>query len=263
MTPTHGKRPPRSSFTVRHRTQPLSAKLDLDSAFFWLLFTFLLTAFTFFSLRDRHLSLDTSQIAEYDRRAQMLSNSTVYIVEVGRPETLLSALSPADWTRVSTDIDYVAFVWDDLPLFLTDEWVSAAEAALTQNSAQRLQIALFPCGCVLPNRYFQLVRERLHGFECLLLPGWVLHEQDVHWLDLGTKITDTCKRRDSVLGKKLVKEFSGQLKEIRQVVEGLTKEAEANQVLVPGEKTGSGLTASVDRKDGAVRVRVQPAGKTR
>lgn len=196
---------------------PLSTKLDLDSAFFWLLVAFLLTAFAFVSFRDRHLSLNNAQLAEYQRRSQFLSNSTVYIVEVGLPETLLHALSRSDWKRISDDIDLVAFVWDDLPVFLTDAWVRAAEAVLSNpRNPTAISLALFDCGCVIPARYFTLVEQRLAGYECLLLPGWVLDSKRVHWLHVSD--SDSCKRRNAVLGSKLAKRYRRELSEIRRVV---------------------------------------------
>lgn len=240
------KRPPRATISPtlptplrsRQRSTPsLSTKLDLDSAFFWLLLTFLITTFTFLSFRDKHIPLNTTQTAEYERRSQFLSNSTVYIVEVGRPEQLLFDLSPENWARVSPDVDYVAFVWDDLPIFLTDEWVAATEQAMPKTygtETQRLQMALFTCGCVLPNRYFSTVKERLAGFECVLLPGWVFAKHDVHWLDVEGG--DGCKRRDSVLNAKLARRFGKELKAISETVGRVNQEVETTAVSVPDKR---------------------------
>lgn len=174
--------------------QSLSNKLDIDSAFFWLLLAFLVTTFTFLSLREHH-SLDATQLAEYERRTQYLSNSTVYIVEATRPETLLSKLSAEDWRRIGRDVDLVAIVFDDIPLFLTDDWVAAAEQVLEH---ERLQIALFRCGCVLPSRYFTLTDVRMNGYECVLLPGFVLDENDVKWMHVNEG--KECRGRETILG---------------------------------------------------------------
>ncbi|CAN8075420.1 unnamed protein product [Agarophyton chilense] len=228
MMPVQAKRPPRQNSssspapTTRRRSpngapNPLATKLDLDSAFFWLLLAFLLTAFTFLSLRDTHLSLNTAQLAEYERRSQFLSNSTVYIVEVGRPEALLNVLPKEDWKRISADIDLVAFVWDDLPVFLTDGWVQAAERVLKPSTpVSNISLVLFQCGCVLPASYFSLVSNRLAGFECVLLPGWVLDSSHVHWLDVQEG--DACKRREAVLSSRLARRYRSELSDIHRVV---------------------------------------------
>lgn len=198
---------------LRTPHQSFSNKVHLDSAFFWLLLAFLITTFTFLSLRDHH-SLDAAQLAEYERRTQYLSNSTVYIVEATRPETLLSKLSADEWKRIGRDIDLVAIVFDDLPLFLTDEWIGTAEHALQSST---VQIALFSCGCVLRSRYFSLTDVRMAGFECLLLPGFVLEDADVKWLDVAEG--KDCHGRDAVLsasGKSL--RWRKELKDIRRAI---------------------------------------------
>lgn len=231
---SHLRSPTRSRSTLN--------KLDLDSAFFWLLLVFLVTVFAFLSLRDRHVQLNPNQVAEYERRSQFLSNSTVYIVEVARPEGLLTKLSADDWTKISADIDFVAFVFDDLPLFLTDDWVAAAERVLLDRSlphASRVEagvgIALFPCGCVIPNEYFRQIDVRLGGYECLLLPGWVLPHEDVHWLDVrDSAAPETCRRREGVLAARMTARYRKELKEIHEAIETMRRDADFGSVLGMG-----------------------------
>lgn len=228
------------------------SRLDLDAAFFWLLLVALVTVGCFLALREPHVELNPKQIAEYERRTQTLSNSTVYIVEVHRPEGLLSALSPDDWARVSRGIDYVAYVYDDLPAFLSDDWMSSAERILSDPASSHgarfrsgLGILLFPCGCILPSAYFRSVSQRLGGMECLLLPGWVLPHGDVHWLaddeKAGTGGMQTCVRQKRISAGKVVAEYAAELGAIRRVLEGM-RSSHADRVhaeLV--EKGGGGL----------------------
>lgn len=200
----------------------MSGKLDLDSAFFWLLLAFLITTFTFLSLRDHH-SLDPAQLAEYERRTQSLSNSTVYIVEATRPETLLSRLKAVEWQRIGRDIDLVAIVFDDLPLFLTDDWISTAERTMDRT---RLQIGLFRCGCILPSRYFELTDVRMDGYECVLLPGFVLDDVDVKWMDI-TEGQD-CRGRDAVLNARgTSRRWRNELAEVKRTLSELQIEQNA------------------------------------
>lgn len=193
--------------------QSISKKLDIDSAFFWLLLAFFITTLTFLSIRDYH-SLDSVQLAEYERRTQYLSNSSVYIVEATREETLLSKLNAKEWKRISGDIDLVAIVFDDLPLFLTDDWISAAEQALDGKS---VQMALFKCGCVLPNRYFTMHDIRLDNHECIMLPGFVLNDSDIKWIHVNEG--RQCRGRDSIINSQGTSEkWSTQLAEIKRVL---------------------------------------------
>ena len=180
----------------------------------------------FFSLRPRNVQLTGKQVAEYERRTQFLANSTVYIVEAGRPEGLLSVFPPTTWAKVSVGVDFVAFVYDDLPLFLTEPWVEAAERALRAPDAPHffratkgIGIALFPCGCVLPNEYFVRVSQRLGGAECALLPGWVLPTRDVHWLDVADPANwRWCRRRVDVLEKRGARANAKELQAIRKTI---------------------------------------------
>ncbi len=206
-----------------------------------------MTVLAFFSLRPKHIALNAAQIAEYERRTQFLSNSTVYIIEVGRPENLLSKISPANWQQVSSGIDFVAFVFDDLQLFLTENWVDLAEAALRDpakphfNRAMRgVGIALFPCGCVIPNEYFVRVKERLGGLECTLLPGWVLDNEDVHWLDVSDPSTKRCKRRSQFLESRVARTHAASLQAIRKsVAEIAAQVANATAVSVDAKTLAS------------------------
>lgn len=173
-------------------------------------------------------------------------------MEVARPEGLLTKLAATDWAKISADIDFVAFVFDDLPLFLTDDWVAAAERVLLDRSqphaarvAAGVGVALFPCGCVIPNEYFRQIDVRLGGYECVLLPGWVLPHDDVHWLDVRDTAPDTCRRREGVLAARMTARYRKELKEIHEVVDALRQEADANSVVQGGESGDEEAKAGV------------------
>ena len=164
----------------------------------------------------------------------MLANSSLYIVEAARPEGLLSRLSPADWRRISRDIDFVAFVYDDLPAFLVDDWVRQAKQVLKGRRVREAEagvgIVLFACGCVVPNRLFQLVLHRMGGMECLLLPGFVLDQEDVHWVD--TTAGGKCRRRESILGSRVLSKYAHQLQNLRATV--MEWKASLNSTIMTG-----------------------------
>lgn len=215
----------RGRWLLRDSSGRVLRHLDLDAAFFWLIVAFLLTVVAFFSFQSKHLELDSKQVEEYERRTQFLSNSTVYIVEVGRPEGLLTKIPALQWAAISISIDFVAFVYDDLPIFLTEAWVELAERALSSRESphyartQRgIGIALFPCGCVLPNEYFVRVPKRLQGFECALLPGWVFAHRDVHWLDVSDPAVSHCRRRTEMLRARGARAHAAALQSIRKTI---------------------------------------------
>jgi hypothetical protein len=226
------------------------SRLDLDAAFFWLLLVACVTIMFFLNLRGGNVELNPSQVAEYERRTQVLSNSTVYIVEVHRPEGLLSKLAPADWARVSTAIDYVAYVYDDLPAFLADEWVARVERVLRDPSAAHaprvragLGILLLPCGCVLPNAYFRAVAPRLGGMECLLLPGWVLPHGDVHWIpEISVDEEASCKRQKRIAASRVVAEYATELATIRRALERVRADLPGNSNVIAAN-TAAGVGA--------------------
>eukprot|EP00172_Hildenbrandia_rubra_P000785 Plantae.Rhodophyta-Hildenbrandia_rubra.ctg1443.p1 GENE.Plantae.Rhodophyta-Hildenbrandia_rubra.ctg1443~~Plantae.Rhodophyta-Hildenbrandia_rubra.ctg1443.p1 ORF type:complete len:286 (-),score=60.26 Plantae.Rhodophyta-Hildenbrandia_rubra.ctg1443:1369-2226(-) len=219
--------------TTKHSLLP---RFQNDAPFFWLLVALLATFIIFFSLlRGHHISLNSEQVAEFEKRYQVLSNSSVYIVEVKRAEKLLSKFSVGMWNVISKDVEFVAFVYDDLPLFLVDEWVMKAEGILKgsrrKESEMGVGIVLFGCGCVVPNRLFRMVEWRLDGLECLLLPGFVLDKEDVHWID--SEVGGRCKRRKEVLR-------SGGLHKYAQVLMNLRGKVVEWKRAINGSGTGAG-----------------------
>ena len=125
-----------------------------------------------------------------------------------------------DWSTISKDIDFIAFVYDDVPLFLVDDWVLQAEKVLKGHRLAYAQkgigLVLFPCGCVIPNKLFQMVDHRLGGMECLLMPGFVLDKEDVHWID--SYAGGHCKRRKEVLQSGVLRKYGHQLMSLRKSI---------------------------------------------
>ncbi|GAB0492127.1 hypothetical protein MMPV_003386 [Pyropia vietnamensis] len=190
------------------RTSVLARVFDkrgVDVPFLALLTVFLVTASIFLvgrALSSGRPHLTPAQRAEYEHRSLALANSTVYMVEYGLPEGLISSLPAASWDAVSAHIDYVAVVYDDLYHFLYDDWMASVEAAFRDGPSPRLGVALFPCGCVIPNAHFRAVAQRFAGDECVLLPGLVYPSERVHWLG-GVFYSGGCRRRTAALNSSL------------------------------------------------------------
>jgi len=190
------------------RTSALARVFDkrgVDVPFLALLTVFLVTASIFLvgrALSSGRPHLTPAQRAEYEHRSLALANSTVYMVEYGLPEGLISSLPAASWDAVSAHIDYVAIVYDDLYHFLYDDWMASVEAAFRDGPGPPLGVALFPCGCVIPNAHFRAVGQRFAGDECVLLPGLVYPPERVHWLG-GVFYSGGCRRRTAALNGSL------------------------------------------------------------
>lgn len=120
----------------------------------------------------------------------------------------------------------MAYVFDELPLFLTDGWVRRAEESF-QDGMERVRkglgVGVFECGCLIPNEYFKRVEVRLKGLECLVLPGWVLGKEDVYWIG-GDWGRSACKGRDEILDERIGGKFDNEVGVIHEEVERIRKE---------------------------------------
>jgi hypothetical protein len=73
----------------------------------------IVTAVFYSAIRRHDVELTFDQLSEFERHVQSFGNKTVYVVNPNRVDSVLSSLSHDDWTKVSSKIDYVAFVYDD------------------------------------------------------------------------------------------------------------------------------------------------------
>lgn len=229
------------------RTSVLARVFDkrgVDVPFLALLTVFLVTASIFVvgrALSSGRPHLTPAQRAEYEHRSLALANSTVYMVEYGLPEGLISTLPAASWDAVSAHIDYVAIVYDDLYHFLYDDWMASVEAAFRDGPSPRLGVALFPCGCVIPNAHFRTVAQRFAGDECVLLPGLVYPPERVHWLG-GVFYSGGCRRRTAALNGSLegrVAEVDAARVRVDALLEAATPAADA----AAGSTSGTNVSA--------------------
>lgn len=119
----------------------------------------------------------------------------MYLTEPARVDPVLSKLSHEEWRKVSTKIDYVAFVYDRVDM---SEVFGKLSTALESIVPHGYGIVLFSCGCLVHNVLLQHVSVRFDGMECAMLPGFVLDNVAVRWVD--TSLTGAaCKSRDRLL----------------------------------------------------------------
>lgn len=185
-----------------------------DVPFLILLAVLMVTAVFFVGIRHKGVELSIEQMAELERRVNVFANSTVYVYEVQKPENLLSTFAPEDWAQVAKDVDYVAFVYDDIYEFMTEQWISTAQKSLDQSPIPGFGIALFDCGCIVPSVYFENVAIRFNGAECILLPGFIFEKEFVFWVE--SKLDIPCKRRSQVLGTKYIETHSQDLETVQE-----------------------------------------------
>ena len=80
------------------------------------------------------------------------------------------------------------------------------------------------------------------GVECLLLPGFALDKEDVLWVD--TTAGGKCRRRESILGSRVLSKYAHQLQNFRATVVGWkaslnsTTRTESNGSGAGGEQIG-------------------------
>lgn len=160
--------------------------------------TFLTTAVYFVAIRRHNVDLSFDQLSHFERQKQAIGNNTVYFSEQPASVDLLTTLSREDWTKISRKIDLVAFVFDDMYLYtMSKVWVREVSRAFARFEPVGFGIALFPCGCVVPNSIFTWSNVRFRGLECAMLPGFVFPKEHVYWVN-DTVSAAQCRGRKSM-----------------------------------------------------------------
>jgi hypothetical protein len=175
------------------------------------------TGVFFMAIRRHDVNLSFDQRLTLGRHLHTFGNKTVYLAEPSRVDMVLSRLSHDDWTKISSKIDYVAFVYDNV--YLPDVFPALA-AALETVSPHGYGIALFSCGCLIHNVLLQHVSVRFDGMECAMLPGFVLETAAVRWVEAALD-SGACSSRDSILGTQWYSTHSWKLQTAREEYAGI------------------------------------------
>lgn len=161
------------------------------------------------------MELSFNQLSAFERQVQTIGNISVYFVESPRRDEFLTTFSREDWRKLSTRIQYVAFVYDDMyNVVSAGSWLSDVNGAFEKMPLPGYGIVLFSCGCVVPNDILTETRSRFGGFECLMLPGLVMSKEHVTFIDVKMP-GDRCKRRESILSSPWYDEHSWKLQRAR------------------------------------------------
>lgn len=169
----------------------------------------------FIVIQQHNVELSFDQLSMFDRQVQTVGNRSVYAVEAGKRDALLASLSTEDWAKVSSRIDYVAFVYGEVTAIMRSaNWVKRIGIALDGMQPPGYGVVLFKCGCVVPNLIFTKTRTRFDGFECAMLPGFIMAKDSVKFVDVPIA-EEKCGRRNAVLGSGWYGEHSWKLEDAR------------------------------------------------
>lgn len=161
--------------------------------------TIVLSIFYYIAIRRHNVQLSFKQLSEFERHVQTGGNRSVYFVELPQHEELLMSFSPEEWQKISTRIDHIVFLYDDIDVIASPAvWVPNVTAAFARMEPPTYGILLFSCGCIVPNTVFINTQTRFDGSECTMLPGFIIPEDAVAFINIST-IDDQCRRRDEVL----------------------------------------------------------------
>lgn len=159
-------------------------------------FAYLIVTGIFFAAIRRHdVNLSFDQRLTLGRHLQTFGNKTVYVVDSSHVDLVLSRLPHDDWTKISSKIDYVAYVYDNI--YIGDLFQSLS-GALESLAPHGYGVALFSCGCLIHNVLLQHVSVRFDGMECVMLPGFVFDDNAVRWVDAKLD-ENACRSRESLL----------------------------------------------------------------
>jgi hypothetical protein len=177
------------------------------------LIVFLVVTGVYFAAIRRHdVNLSFDQRLTLGQHLQSFGNKTVYVVDPSDVDPVLSRLPYDDWTKISSKIDYVAYVYDSV--YIGDIFHSLS-SALENVSPHGYGVALFSCGCLIHNVLLQHVSVRFDGMECAMLPGFIFETSAVRWVDAEID-SNACKSRDTLLNTQWYDVHSWKLQSARE-----------------------------------------------
>jgi len=155
-----------------------------------LLLTACVTGVYFLAIQEHDVELSFDQQLELERQTYRIANHSMYMARSSATD-LISALSHEDWSKVSKRIDWVVFISISISISSgakieerpSVEWTAKMSALFADFVPPNLGIILFPCGCVVPNKFVTLANVRFSGMECAMLPGFVFPHKYVAWTD--------------------------------------------------------------------------------
>lgn len=219
MRSNHPFSTPRSRKTL---TFSLSRKLNNAGPFLSLVAVFVLTGIYYNAIKSQNVELSFDQLSAFERQVIMVGNRSVYTVDPLQRDELLKSLSRSEWVNVASNIDVVAIMYDDLHSVMNPALMQRIDSVLMRNSPKGYGVVSFSCGCFIPNFIFKETQTRFSGFECLILPGFVMSQEHVHFIDI--ELPDGhCRNRKKVMRSSWYESNEEKLAEARKEHKSLKK----------------------------------------
>jgi len=175
------------------------------------------------AIRSHTIELSFDQLSAFERQVQTIGNNSVYVVEPPKRDEILSSLPREDWAKLSSRIEYVAFVYDEMYSVIgSGTWIAEVSTLLSKMQPPGYGVVLFSCGCVVPNIVFTKTHIRFDGNECTMLPGFVFGKESVRFMDVKLP-TLRCRNRDRVLSSRWYETNAWKLEDARSEHEALRK----------------------------------------
>ncbi|PXF44143.1 hypothetical protein BWQ96_06116 [Gracilariopsis chorda] len=179
------------------------------------------TAVYYTAIRSHDVELSFDQLSAFERQVTTLGNRSIYVCSGGNAKDMIYSLHRYEWEKVASKIDFVAFVYDEVyRMRLNSAWVEAVAGLLRESKPNGYGVVLFSCGCIIPNVVFQRTEVRFGGYECMMLPGFVMSHEFVHFEELAAQRTP-CRKRERITKSNWYEENSFKIEEARREHEEL------------------------------------------
>lgn len=156
------------------------------------------TAVYYAAIQSHDVELSFDQLSTFERQVTTVGNRSIYVCSGGNAKDMIYSLQQYEWEKVASNIDFVAFVYDEVyKMRLNSAWIEKVDGVLAESKPKGYGVVLFSCGCIIPNVVFRRTSVRFGGYECMMLPGFVMGNEHVHFEEMGSQQT-RCKRRDKV-----------------------------------------------------------------
>uniref|UniRef100_A0A7S3A224 Uncharacterized protein n=1 Tax=Rhodosorus marinus TaxID=101924 RepID=A0A7S3A224_9RHOD len=185
-----------------------------DNRLLLIIVVLVVTAVFFSGIRNTGVELTIEQLAELERRVSVFHNTSIYAYDVNKSEGLLSMFTPAEWAETAKDVDYVAFVYDDVFEAMNQRWIGHVHRALAKSIFPGFGIALFSCGCIVPSIYFEYASPRFDGAECMALPAFVFDSDFIFWIKEPLGVP--CHKREGLLETSVLEHYEAELETAKE-----------------------------------------------
>ncbi|CAN8071490.1 unnamed protein product [Agarophyton chilense] len=172
------------------------------------------------AIRSHNVELSFDQLSAFERQLTTIGNRSIYFRDALRADDMLNTLQRHEWAKVASNVDFVAFVYDEMYRLMSEAWLQQVDKVLKESKVEGYGIVLFSCGCIIPNLIFMETEMRFDGYECMMLPGFVMSHDFVHFRDIPVR-RKRCRKRDAVMKANWYEDNGWKVEEARREHEEL------------------------------------------